>query len=350
MCDHTVQLKCKLEAGMQEPRHRMAKQPIDMPRTEISASDLAIIAGNSRFTHAWDLLEPVLKATFPDRHRLFVQRHPMAPSDPRLDEYLQTCQEPLKSLVKQYVSIARNCAQSPQLVADQIEAVPEWIARQNLDAEQGSMLSRLMATEIRCAYGKIAENSYLTLLEACPILPDTDWQRSHLNRFCVIAFSSTDHEVKLWGTPDMVSEKASVVVEIKSRVGSRLKRDATSRAIVQTDAYLWTHDAQTAYLAEFVYCAGSAHNEVTLLRGGAKIDGCVMRPSGSDQVYTQGSTQVTCRTRADADSAFRTVYGPRLLSFCRVFHKFAVDEAWQTAFAEATDKEEWYVAACKTFR
>ena len=49
-------------------------------------------------------------------------------------------------------------------------------------------------------------------------------------------------------------------------------------AVVQTYAYLWTHDAQTAFLAEFVYRSGSAYNEVTMLRGSAKIDSCVMKP------------------------------------------------------------------------
>lgn len=328
----------------------MAKPSIDMPRLDISASDLAVIAGKSRWTHPWTLLEPMLRKTNPDRHSVFVQRHPMAPSDPNLNDYLQTCQEPLKSFVSEYVSIASACAKNPRLIADQIEALPGWIATQGIPAEQRETLSRLMAGEIRCAYGKSAEDSYLTLLESCPMLPDTAWQRSQLNRSCVIRFHSTDFEVQLWGTPDMLSREPSVVVEVKSRIGTRLKPEATTRAMVQTDAYLWTHDAGTAYLAEFVYDDTCIDNEMTMLRGSTQIDSCRMRPVGASQIYTLGSTQVTCRTRADADAAFRDQYGPKLLNFCRVFDAFANDEAWQASFAQAENKEVWYESACKLFR
>ena len=328
----------------------MAEPPIDMPKLDISASDLAVIAGKSKWAHPWTLLEPMLRNTDPDRHSVFVRRHPMAPSDPRLDDYLQTCQEPLKSSVKEYVGIASACAKNPRLIDDQIGALPRWIAEQKVPAGQRETLSRLMAGEIRCAYGKHAEDTYTTLLESCPMLPETVWQKSHLKKSCVITFLPSDHEVQIWGTPDMMSQDSSVVVEVKSRIGSRLKHEATGRAVVQTDAYLWTHDAQTAFLAEFVYDATSTDNEMTMLRCGKIIDSCLMKPVGANQIYTTGSTQVTCRTRADADDAFKTLYGPKLLSFCKVYHRFAVDEAWQTAFAEAENKEAWYDRACELLR
>ncbi len=326
----------------------MAEPPIDMPKLDISASDLAVIAGKSKWAHPWTLLEPMLRKINPDRHSVFVRKHPMAPSDPNLRDYLKTCQEPLKSLVSEYVGEASTYARTPQLTADQIEALPGWIARQGLPAGQRDTLSRLMADEIRCAYGKIAEDSYVTLLESCPMFPDTTWQRSELKRACVIKFHLTDFEVQLWGTPDMLSRDSSVVVEVKSRIGTRLKPEATARALVQTDAYLWTHDARTAYLAEFVY-EDTAYNEMTMLRWGKVIDSCKIRPVGSSQIYTVGSTQVTCRTRADADAAFRDLYGPKLLAFCKVFDAFANEDAWQASFAKAVDKVVWYEQACKCF-
>ena len=188
VCDQTLPIECKLEGRIQSPSHPMANPSIDMPRIEISASDLAVLAGKSRWTHPWTLLEPMLRRMDPDRHSVFVRSYPMAPPDPRLDDYLRTCQEPLRSLVSEYVSIACACAKNPRLIADQIEALPRWFDTQEVPEGQRETLSRLMAGEIRCAYGKTAEDNYITLLESCPIMPDAVWQRSHLNRSCVITF------------------------------------------------------------------------------------------------------------------------------------------------------------------